>query len=78
MKNQEKSQLKVFPTIFDEQLHIQTGQTIGAISVYNQTGVCIRSFHHESPSAIISMAGLPSGLYLVKASNEAAVRVYKK
>ncbi|MBL7966931.1 MAG: hypothetical protein JNK09_08005 [Prolixibacteraceae bacterium] len=78
MKNQEKSQLKVFPTIFDEQLHIQTGQTIGAISVYNQTGACIRSFHHESPSAIISMAGLPSGLYLVKASNEAAVRVYKK
>lgn len=74
----EKSKFKVFPTFFDDLLHIQNSPAIGSVFVYSQTGACIKSFRDESTSAIISMAGLPTGMYLVKAANEAAVRVFKK
>lgn len=74
----EKSSFKVFPTYFDELLHIQTEEITGSISVFNQIGVCIKSIKQETSHELISLAGFPSGMYLVKAGKEATVKVFKQ
>jgi len=78
MTNPEKSDFRVFPTYFDELLHIQTGRIASSISVYNQLGTCIKVVKSETNKAVISLAGFPSGMYLVKAGNKAAVKVFKR
>lgn len=77
MSNAAKSSFRVFPTFFHEWLHILTNDATGTISVYNQLGICIQSIRPETGKTVISMAGFPSGMYLVKAGEEAAVKVFK-
>lgn len=77
MANPEKSGFKVFPTYFNELLHIQTNKLTSSVSVYNLLGICVKSVKPETNNVVISMAGFASGMYLVKAENEIAVKVFK-
>lgn len=70
--------LQIYPTYFDESINIRSDKLIQTVSVYNQLGVPIKIMKLETGTAIISFAGFPSGMYLVKADNEAAVKVFKQ
>lgn len=74
----EKISFRVFPTIFDELLHVQTDEITGSISVYNQLGICIKSVKPEKGKSIISLAGFSSGMYLVKNYENTTVKVFKR
>ena len=78
MKIPEKSIFKVFPTYFDELLHIQSEEKYSLISVYNQLGICIRSVKPETENSVISMAGFSPGIYLVKADQNEVIKVFKR
>ena len=78
MKNPEKNNFRVFPTFFDELFQIQTDQLFGLISVYNQLGICIKSLKPMSQATVVSLAGCPSGMYLIKADSQTAVKVFKR
>lgn len=78
MANPGKNNFKVFPTYFDELLHIQTEEITGSISVYNQLGICIKSVKSETGKSVISLAGFSSGMYLVKNNENATVKVFKR
>ena len=70
--------LKVFPTYFDESFKIQTNGSTNTISIYNQLGVRIKNINPETNYAVISLAGYPSGIYLVKTDEQTALKVIKK
>jgi hypothetical protein len=74
----DKSNFKVFPTCFDELLHIQSDKTNCTISVYNQLGICLKSIKPETNNLIISLSGWPSGMYLVQEDKHDAVKIFKK
>jgi hypothetical protein len=46
--------------------------------VYNQLGIPIKTMKPETGATIISLAGFPSGMYLVKADDESAEKVFKR
>jgi mannan endo-1,4-beta-mannosidase len=69
---------RAYPTYFGESFNIQSGDLIKTISVYNRIGVRIKTFNPEANNTSISLKGYPSGMYLVKADDIAAVKVIKK
>lgn len=78
MKMPGKSELKVFPTAFTEYFRIQSAQILKSVLIYNLLGIKVKEATPKSENAIISMAGFPSGLYLVKAGNNPAIKIFKK
>jgi mannan endo-1,4-beta-mannosidase len=70
--------LQIYPTYFDETINIRSDKLIQTVSVYNQLGIPIKTMKPETGATIISLAGFPSGMYLVKADNEAAMKVFKR
>ncbi|MBV5312371.1 MAG: T9SS type A sorting domain-containing protein [Prolixibacteraceae bacterium] len=78
MVNPDKNNFKVFPTLFDEQLHVQTEEKTGSISVYNQLGICVKSLKPETGNLVISLAGFSSGMYFIKSENNLSVKVFKR
>jgi mannan endo-1,4-beta-mannosidase len=70
--------LQIYPTYFDETINIRSDKLIQTVSVYNQLGVPIKTMKPETGATIISLAGFPSGMYLVKADDESAVKVFKR
>jgi mannan endo-1,4-beta-mannosidase len=78
LKNPEMGNFKVFPTYFDELLHIQSEEINRSVSVYNQLGICVRLLKPETNNTIVSLAELPSGMYLIQADKYVAVKIFKK
>ncbi|HAH22154.1 MAG TPA: hypothetical protein DCL77_00010 [Prolixibacteraceae bacterium] len=74
----ENESLKVFPTFFDNEFTIQFDKTIKTIAIYNQHGVKIKTLHPKTTHTAISMAGLPSGTYLVKVDQQSTVKIIKR
>lgn len=70
--------LHIYPTCFDESINIRSDKLIQTVSVYNQLGIPIKTINTEGGNAVISFAGFPSGMYLVKADDESAVKVFKR
>jgi hypothetical protein len=70
--------LKVFPTCFDNEFYIQSEKAIKTVSIYDQQGVIIRVVHPKSTHTMISLAGFPSGAYLVKVDQIKPVKVIKR
>ncbi|MBA4409646.1 MAG: glycosyl hydrolase [Bacteroidota bacterium] len=78
MRNSEKNNYKVFPTFFNNQFNVQTEGISKAIIVYNLLGNIIKTIKPESNTTEISMVGFASGMYLIKADSEDAVKVFKR
>ncbi len=76
--NDQKDDLKIFPTYFDEQITIHSKESNQTISIFNQLGICMSTFKSENSTSIISTSGYPAGMYLVKADENAAVKVFKR
>lgn len=76
--NNKNNFLHIYPTYFDESINIRSDKLIQTISVYNQLGIPIKTLKPEAGSTIISLAGFPSGMYLVKADKESALKVFKR
>ena len=74
----ENKAFRAYPTYFGESFNIQSGELIKTISVYNQIGVRVKIFKPEAKTAEISLAGYPSGMYIVKADGKAAVKIFKQ
>jgi mannan endo-1,4-beta-mannosidase len=70
--------LQIYPTYFDETINIRSDKLIQTVSVYNQLGIPIKTMKPETGATIISLAGFPSGMYLVKADDESAEKVFKR
>ncbi len=70
--------LKVFPTIFRNQINVRSEQSPRKITIYNQLGLQICQIKPEGNNTIISFFGMPSGMYLVKADKNPAVKIFKQ
>lgn len=75
---EKPNSLQVYPTNFNDSFHISSAEPIKTISIYNQLGIRIISMNPSSIQTVISLDGFPSGTYLVKADQQAAVKVIKK
>ncbi len=74
----ESKGIRVFPTCFNEQVNIQSDQTIHTIAVYNQLGILVKNMDPKAENTTVSLKGLPSGMYLVKVGENQAVKVFKQ
>jgi hypothetical protein len=70
--------LKIYPTHFNDSFTISSKETLQSISIYDQRGGKIKTLNPKATHAMVSLVGLPSGVYLVKANANPAVRVIKK
>lgn len=62
-----KSDIKLYPSVVQNILHIQDIENDEVVSIYNISGQQVCSLHHEN--GIINVAHLASGIYLIKLSN---------
>lgn len=69
---------RVYPTGFNNQFNIESDIAIKTIWVYNQMGIKIKTVSPNTSQTVISLDGFPSGTYLVKADQQAAVKVIKR
>lgn len=76
--NKTTDKINVYPTYFNNQITIQSDETIKHISIYNQLGVKLVTFEPENNITVVEMNKFASGMYLVKAENEAAIKIFKK
>lgn len=76
--NNDKKEFRVYPTYFDDQITVHTPEPNQTISIYNQLGICLKSFKSANKTTVVSMNGYTSGLYLVKADGKEAVKVIKR
>ncbi|HEY3371301.1 MAG TPA: glycosyl hydrolase [Prolixibacteraceae bacterium] len=76
--SQSHAAIRVFPSIFESQFNIQSDESIQSISVYNQLGIEIKTMHPNSTHFVVSLSGFPSGVYLVKADQQATIKVIKR
>lgn len=76
--NNGNKEFRVYPTYFDDQITIYTPESNQTISIYNQLGICLKSFKSANKTTVVSMNGYTSGLYLVKADGKEAVKVIKR
>ena len=70
--------LQVYPTNFDDSITVSSGELIQTVSIYDQLGIRIKTLNPKTNSIVISMAGLPSGTYLVKVNQQETVKVIKR
>lgn len=75
--NQE-STFSVFPTVFSEQINIQSAEPIQTVTIFNQLGMPVKQIKLQSNNAVISLSSLPSGMYLLKADAHDSVKIMKK
>jgi mannan endo-1,4-beta-mannosidase len=78
MINDQKDDLQIYPTYFDEQITIHSKESNQTISIFNQVGICMSTFRSENITSVISTIGYPAGMYLVKADENVAVKVFKR
>lgn len=76
--NETQDGLNVYPTYFDNQVTIHSNKTINKLTIYNQQGTIVKEFNLENTTTVINMSNLAAGMYLVKAENEAVVKIFKK
>lgn len=69
---------KVYPTFCKDYIHVESDHPIHSVSVFNQLGIKIREISAAGCNIMISMVGFPSGIYLLKAENKKAVKVFKQ
>jgi len=70
--------LQVYPTYFDESIHIRSVNPVQTVSVFNQLGISVKTMNPDASTSIISLAGFPSGMYLVKADEHDVMKVFKR
>lgn len=70
--------ITVTPTYFKESFTVSSPINIHTVSIYNLLGSKIKTVNTNANNLTISMAESPSGIYLVKADNKAAVKVVKR
>lgn len=68
----------VYPTYFHDQITILTANKNQTIQIYNQQGNCLNKFKTDHTNTVVSMAGLASGMYLVKVDSQLAQKVFKR
>lgn len=78
METGQGNRIKVFPTYFTDFLQVRSGEPLQHVSIFNQLGICMKTIFLQSDTALISMNGLPSGMYLVKVDTEPVVKVFKQ
>jgi mannan endo-1,4-beta-mannosidase len=77
-RTRKTSNIKVYPTFFKDYIRVESDHLIHSVSVYNQLGVKIREVEPENTIANIYLADIPPGIYLLKAENEVAVKIFKQ
>jgi mannan endo-1,4-beta-mannosidase len=78
VKINKQSAFSVFPTVFSEQINIQSAELIQTVTIFNQLGMPVKQIKLQSNNAVISLSSLPSGIYLLKADAHDAVKILKK
>lgn len=68
----------LFPTIVTDNLYIESKHEIGAIAVYNASGIRIYSSTAKSKKAVIPFSNEGKGVFFVKIRNRPAVKVFKR
>ncbi len=73
----KKCTFSVFPTCFEDQINIQSDKIIEHVSAYNQLGIRVKSWNLNSGTSVISLTGIPSGMYFLKVDENEAVKIFK-
>jgi len=76
--NTENKTIRAYPTIFNDQLTIQTTESNHTISIYNQLGICLKKFKSENTTIVVSTSLYPSGMYIVELDDKTAIKVFKR
>ncbi len=76
--NELINRFKVYPTYFGNQITIHSAVSNHSISIYNQQGICLRTFHSGNQTTVVSTTGYPSGVYYIQLDQLAAVKVIKR
>ncbi len=76
--NKGNRTIRVYPTIFNDQLTIQTAEANQTISIYNQLGICLKKFKSENNVVVVSTTLFPAGTYIVELDNRTAIKVFKR
>jgi mannan endo-1,4-beta-mannosidase len=76
--NMENKTIRVYPTIFNDQITVQTAEANHIISIYNQLGICLKKFKSENNISVVSTSSYPSGIYIVKVDNKTALKIFKR
>lgn len=71
------SSFKVFPTSFDNQFTVQSDKVIQMITVTNVMGARIKIIRPHGLHSVVTLDGVPPGIYFVKADGYKAVKVIK-
>lgn len=74
----KNNHLKVYPTHFNDSFTISSAETIQTIEIYDLRGSKIKTLNPRATNAMVSLVGLPAGIYLVKANENETVRVIKR
>ncbi len=61
----EGKDVKIYPTLCHSELYIESKYPLNSVALYNLQGVLIRSFNPNQNK--LSVAGIPTGIYLIKA-----------
>jgi len=76
--NKENKTIRVYPTIFNDQLTIQTTESNHTISIYNQMGICLKKFKSENNIIVVSTTLFPAGMYMVELDDKTEIKVFKR
>jgi len=76
--NKENKTIRVYPTIFNDQLTIQTTESNHTISIYNQMGICLKKFKSENNIIVVSTTLFPAGMYMVELDDKTVIKVFKR
>lgn len=75
---EEQKAFRAYPTLVQDRLKVEGDKPIASIVVYNQAGASIMHVKTSGKEKIISMAGLPPGVYLVVINGIKTVKVMKR
>ena len=73
----DSGNIKIYPTIFRNQITIKTTGANQKVEIYNQLGNCLHQFKTDRTNTVVSMTGLSSGMYLVKIDDNTTHKVFK-
>lgn len=70
--------IRAFPTLVTDNLTIRSERRLETIAVYNLLGAKLKEQQARGAEAIVSFAGFPPGVYVVRVNGKHTLRVLKK
>jgi len=72
---EQSKNIRIYPNPSDGHISIDAGSNIvRTVSVYNNTGMLVGTYHFDQPNAVVNINSLASGIYIIKVITDAGSR----